>query len=173
MGMTQQLPKEKYIYSRDYVMARLAVMLGGRAAELLVFNNSTSGSEQDLKQAVSLARKMVLDWGMSDHLSNIAFGGKQAQYPDGSEPRPFYSETTAAKIDDEVDQLIDQAYNRAAKLLKDYRVQLGLVAELLLEKEEIPGSEVIRILNSSVAAQNMAGKPIQPQYPEPADSMET
>lgn len=156
MGMTQQLPEEKYIYSKDYVTARLAVMLGGRAAELLVFDTSTSGSEQDLKQAVSLARKMVLDWGMSDHLSNIAFGGKQ-QYSDGMEPKPAYSEATASKIDEEVDHLIDNAYNRAAVLLKDHREQLDQVAALLLEKEEIPGSEVIKIAQRCESSQKGIG----------------
>ncbi len=148
MGMTQQLPEEKYIYVKDYVSARLAVMLGGRAAELLVFNTSTSGSEQDLKQAFALARKMVLDWGMSEHLSNVALGGQREMYMEGVLQKPSYSETTATKIDDEVNRLIHDAFERASQELKSHRKHLDRVAALLIEKEEVPGSEVMKILNS-------------------------
>jgi cell division protease FtsH len=148
MGMTQQLPEEKFVYSKNYVTARLAVMLGGRAAELLVFNTSTSGSEQDLKEATALARKMVLDWGMSEHLSNIAFGGQRQMYVEGMLQKPDYSEATATKIDEEIDRLIEDAFNRSMELLKSHRDHLDRVAALLIEREEIPGSEVISILGS-------------------------
>jgi cell division protease FtsH len=148
MGMTQQLPEEKYIYDKDYVSARLAVMLGGRASEVLVFNTSTSGSEQDLKEAINLARKMVLDWGMSEHLSNIAFGGQRQMYMEGTLQKPAYSEATATKIDEDIDSLIEDAFHRATQLLKDHRDQLDRVAALLIEKEEIPGSDVMQILKA-------------------------
>jgi cell division protease FtsH len=146
MGMTQQLPEEKYVYIKDYVSARLAVMLGGRAAEMLVFNTSTSGSEQDLKQAITLARKMVLDWGMSEHLPNVAFGGQREMYMEGVLQKPSYSEATATKIDEEVNRLIYDAFDEASRVLKRHRDHLDRVAALLIEKEEIPGSEVLKIL---------------------------
>jgi cell division protease FtsH len=152
MGMTQQLPEEKYIYSKDYVSARLAVMLGGRAAERLVFNTSTSGSEQDLKEATTLARRMVLDWGMSEHLSNVAFGGQRQMYMDGSLQQPLYSETTATKIDTEIDHLIEEAFNQATELLKGHRNELDRVAALLIEREEIPGSDVLEFLKNQGSA---------------------
>ena len=149
MGMTQQLPEEKYIYAEAYCSARLAVMLGGRAAELLVFNSSTSGAEQDLKQAITLARKMVLDWGMSEHLSNLAFGGQRQQYMEGVVQKPDYSEATATKIDEEVNHLINKAFDRATRLLTDHRDHLDRVASLLIEREEIDGKQVGEILKAA------------------------
>jgi cell division protease FtsH len=147
MGVTQQLPEQdKYIYSKDYILDRLAVMLGGRAAEALVLNTSTSGSEDDLKQAMNLARKMVLDWGMSEELPHLALGGKREQYLEGMVQRPDYSEVTAGKIDIEVNKILEEAFNRATGTLQQHRDGLDLVAARLIDKEEIPGSEVVGLL---------------------------
>jgi cell division protease FtsH len=148
MGVTQQLPQsEKFVYSQDYILDRLAVMLGGRAAENLVFQTSTTGSEEDLKQAIGLARKMVLDWGMGANLLNLALGGKREQYlEEGPGQKGDYSEKTAERIDDAVKKILDDSYAKASGILREKREGLDRIASLLLKKEEIPGGKVLEIL---------------------------
>jgi cell division protease FtsH len=149
MGVTQQLPeRDRYLYPREYMLDRLAVMMGGRASEELVFNTMTSGAENDLKEATRLARKMVLDWGMSEHLGHVALGGEREQIFLGEEisQRRNYSETTARIVDEEVQAIIEEAFTRSKETLKENRQGLDKLVEILLEKEEIPGDEVLRIL---------------------------
>lgn len=149
MGATQQLPQvERYVYSQDYVLDRLAVMLGGRAAEMLVLGKSTTGAEQDLKQAMNLARKMVLDWGMGEQLPYFALGGQREQYMDGILQKHDYSERMAEKADDEVRKILEQCFARATGVLQDHRSGLDLLVEKLLEREEIPGAEVMELLRA-------------------------
>lgn len=149
MGVTQQLPKkDKYIYRREYMLDRLAVMMGGRAAEDLIFDTATSGAENDLKQVIGLSRKMVLDWGMSDRFKNIAFGGQREQVFLGEQisQRREYSEDTARSVDGEIEKIIDQAYTRALDTLKEHHDALDAIADHLLDEEEMPGSAVLEIL---------------------------
>ncbi|NIR42436.1 MAG: ATP-dependent zinc metalloprotease FtsH [Gemmatimonadetes bacterium] len=152
MGVTQQLPeKERYIYEREYMLDRLAVMMGGRAAEQLVFDTSTSGAENDLKQATQLARRMVLDWGMSEKLGPMAAGGERRQVFLGEEiaHQKNYSEATARQVDEEVKAIVDGAYARAKETIETHRDILDQVAELLKEREEIDGAEVTELLDSA------------------------
>ena len=152
MGATQQLPEtEKYLYEKEYMIDRLAVMLGGRAAEKLVFETSTSGAEEDLKQALDLARKMVLDWGMGDHFSDLALGARRDQLLQGGGERPEYSELTAAKIDEEVKRILDRSFALATTALREHRDGLDRVAAVLVEREEIPGSEVVELIRAASA----------------------
>lgn len=149
MGATQQLPeREKYIYPREYMLDRLAVMMGGRAAETLALQTATSGAENDLKQATQLVRKMVLDWGLSKQLGHVAWGGEREQVFLGEEiaHRRDYSEATAHEIDEEVRAILEEAYTRAAQTLREYHAELDRVAEALLEKEEIMGDEVLKLV---------------------------
>lgn len=149
MGVTQQLPeRDKYVYRQEYMLDRLAVMMGGRASESLVLGTFTSGAENDLKQATRLARKMVLDWGMSKRLGHVALGGRREQVFLGEEiaQRREYSEQTAREIDEEIKAILDQAYDRAASTLKEHRDKLERLADALLEKEEIPGDEVLALI---------------------------
>lgn len=149
MGVTQQLPeKDKYIYARPYLLDRLAVMMGGRAAEDLVMGTSTSGAENDLKQATKLARKMVLDWGMSERLGSVALGGAREHVFLGEEisQRKDYSEATAREVDQEIKSILDHAFDRASSTLEEHREGLDQLAEELLEREEIPGDEVLEII---------------------------
>ena len=166
MGVTQQLPeREKYIYRKEYMVDRLAVMMGGRAAEDLIFGSATSGAENDLKQVIQLSRKMVLDWGMSDRFQNIAFGGQPEQMFLGEQisQRREYSEDTARKVDGEIEKIIETAYRRAMEMLEKYRSELAKIAERLLEREEMPGDEVIDILGLDRAE-------AEPDEPVPAGS---
>jgi len=149
MGVTQQLPeRDRYIYPREYMLDRLAVMMGGRAAEELVLGTMTSGAENDLKHATQLARKMVLDWGMSEKLGHMALGGRRQQVFLGEEiaHRREYSEATAREVDEEIKLIVDEAYQRARETLQTHRHKLDAVADALLEREEIPGDEVLRLV---------------------------
>ena len=145
MGVTQQLPeKEKLLYEKAYMLDRMAVMMGGRAAESLVFDTATSGAENDLKQITKLARKMVLDWGMSEKFGNMAFGGQREQVFLGEElgSQREFSDDTAREIDKEVHRILEESYDKAIDTLKKYRDVLDKVADELLEKEEVPGKKV-------------------------------
>ncbi len=149
MGRVEQLPEgEKYIYNREYILDRLAVMMGGRAAEELILNTTSSGAENDLKQATKLARKMVLDWGMSEEFQQIAFGSERQQVFLGEEfaHRREYSEDTARLVDKEVIRILSQAFQSATDTIKDYRDEIDDLVELLIEEEELPGSKVLELL---------------------------
>jgi cell division protease FtsH len=155
MGVTQQLPeREKYIYPREYMLDRLAVMMGGRAAENIKFSTATSGAENDLKQATQLARRMVLDWGMSDRFGFMALGSRSQQVFLGEEISRGrdYSETTAREVDEAIMVILDAAFKRAQETLQTYREGLTAVAHALLEKEEMLGEEVLALLEIDPAA---------------------
>jgi cell division protease FtsH len=149
MGATQQLPeREKYIYPKEYMLDRLAVMMGGRAAEELVQHTATSGAADDLKQATRLARKMVLEWGMSKSLGQMAVGDGHENVFLGHEiaQRREYSEATAREVDEEIKRILAEAYDRAVQVLQKHRDGLDRVAQELFEKEEIPGKEVVELV---------------------------
>ena len=151
MGVTQQLPEnEKYIYSREYILDRLAVMMGGRVAEELVFGTSTSGAENDLKQATRLARKMILDWGMSENFKQVAYGGQREEVFLGEEIAHYreYSETTSYEVDTDTKKILSEAYGRAADILGEHRDGLDRLAEALLEDEEVSGERVLEIVRA-------------------------
>jgi cell division protease FtsH len=149
MGVTQQLPeRDKYIYEKDYLLDRIAVMMGGRAAEELKNGSMTSGAENDLKQATQLARKMVLDWGMSEKLQHRALGTQRQSVFLGEEighPRE-YSEATAREIDEEVAGILNNAYTRAVSTLSAEEDMLERLADALLEKEVLDGGEVEQLV---------------------------
>ncbi len=149
MGATHQLPEdERYIHEQEHMLDRLAVMLGGRAAEQVVFDTLTSGAEDDLQQATRLARKMVLSWGMSERLGPMASGSRREQVFLGEEiaQRRDYSEETAREVDEEVKAIIDEAHRRATDVLRERRDTLDRIAEVLKEEEEITGDRVNQIL---------------------------
>ncbi len=149
LGVTFNLPEEeRYHLGLDYWRARLALIMGGRAADRLVYHQPFSGHEDDLKKATRLARYMVTHWGMSDRLGPMAlrvgeehvFLGKEIQ-----EPRDF-SEGTAATIDEEVQRLLREADDRAYRLLEDNRPKLEALVEALLQKEELLKEDIDQIL---------------------------
>lgn len=151
MGVTQQLPeRDKYLYSQEYIQDRLAVMMGGRAAERLVFDTSTNGAENDLKEATRLGRRMVLDWGMSRRMGSMALGSQQEHVFLGREisQRREYSEETAREIDLEVKSILDQAFQLATDRLRENRGLLDSIAEQLIEREEMTGEEVQELVEA-------------------------
>ena len=150
MGVTQQMPeKEKYIYRREYILDRLAVIMGGRAAEELVFDTATSGAENDLKQVRQMARKMVLDWGMGDSFKHIALGDDQGRVFLGEElaKGKNYSDDTAREVDDEVRRISENAFERAINTLRDNQDAFDNLADLLVEREEVAGKDVLDLVN--------------------------
>ena len=149
MGVTQQLPeRDRYLYPREYMLDRLAVMMGGRAAEELVMNSITSGAENDLKESTRLVRKMVMDWGMSNTLGHIALDTGNGEVFLGEEmtQRREFSERTAYLIDEEVKAILHEAFDRAKKSLEEHREGLDRLVEALLEHEEIHGEDVLKIV---------------------------
>jgi len=149
MGVTQQLPeREKYVYPKEYLLDRLAVMMGGRAAEEVVEGTATTGAEDDLKQATGLARRMVQEWGMSQSLGQMAMGDGHENVFLGQEivQRRQYSEATAREVDEEIMKILKESYGRAVDVLQKHRDGLDRVAKDLLEKEEITGNEVLQLV---------------------------
>ncbi|HEX6982073.1 MAG TPA: ATP-dependent zinc metalloprotease FtsH [Balneolaceae bacterium] len=164
MGVTMQLPeREKFLYEKKHMLDRMAVMMGGRAAENLIFDTATSGAENDLKQITKLARKMVLDWGMSDKFNNIAFGSQTEQVFLGEQMgnQREYSESTAQQIDEEVQRILSEAFQRALSTIKEHRDVLDKLADRLLEKEEVSGRVVMQWLNGE--------EPVDDKSPEESD----
>jgi len=149
MGVTQQLPKkEKYIYNREYLLDRLAVIMGGRAAEQLILNTATSGAQNDLKQVSKLSRKMVMDWGMSEQFGHLSFGNGQEEVflgRDMNRQRDF-SDSTAREIDEAVKTISREAYDRAITILKENREAFDKLAALLIKHEEVSGEAVTALL---------------------------
>ncbi|MFP4300533.1 MAG: ATP-dependent zinc metalloprotease FtsH [Spirochaetaceae bacterium] len=149
MGVTEQLPEgDRYLYRKDYVLDRIAVMMGGRAAEKFKIGPVTSGAENDLKQAQKLVRKMVLDWGMSDSFQNVAFGSESQDVFLGQElaQKREYSDETARRVDQDVQELMQEAFDRAYKVLQENEEGLDRLAERLLEQEELTAEEVREIV---------------------------
>ena len=149
MGVTQQLPeRDRYVFSRDRLEDRLAVLMGGRAAEELVLDTMTSGAEDDLRQASRLARRMVLSWGMSERFGRVAPAGEQEEVFLGQDiaQKREYSDSTAREVDQEIRRIVESAYERARSTLESHRAGLDRIAESLLEDEEISGERVRQLL---------------------------
>ncbi len=149
MGVTQQLPeRDRYLYTRDYMLDRMAVMMGGRAAEELSMGTMTSGAQDDLTQATRLARHMVLDWGMSHRLGPVHLGGDEQEVflgEDLARTRAF-SDQTAHEVDLEVRAILEEAMDRARTLLTDYRASLDRIVDALIENEQISGDAMLKLI---------------------------
>jgi cell division protease FtsH len=150
LGLTQQLPTEdKHNWSRPQLESRIAVCMGGRIAEDLVFGEITTGAQNDLEQATEMAHKMVCEWGMSDQLGPLTYGKKEEAIFLGREfnRHQDYSEATALKIDAEVRRIVTEQYDRAKELIVARKQQLVTIAEALLEHEALDGLHIQQILN--------------------------
>ncbi|HEY1233075.1 MAG TPA: ATP-dependent zinc metalloprotease FtsH [Candidatus Binatia bacterium] len=149
LGLTQQLPMdEKHTYPREYLLNNLVILFGGRVAEELVLNHMTTGAGNDIEKATDLARRMVCEWGMSEKLGPMTFGKKEEEIFLGRDftQKVDYSENTAIEIDAEVRRIIQDSYHKAKELLKTNLRLLHKVAESLLEKEVLDGSEIDAIV---------------------------
>jgi cell division protease FtsH len=152
LGVTMQLPTDdRHGYSKGYLLNQLAILMGGRVAEELVLNEMTTGAGNDIERATDLARKMVCEWGMSEKMGPLTFGKQNEQVFLGREmgsSRDF-SDQIAMEIDQEVRRLVTENYERAKRLLTDNMASLKRLAEALLEKEVLDGSDIDQILMQS------------------------
>ncbi|AEX85044.1 ATP-dependent metalloprotease FtsH [Marinitoga piezophila KA3] len=152
LGFTLQLPLEdRYLMTKEEILDRITGILGGRAAEELVFNQITSGAANDLQKATEYARIMVLKFGMSERLGPVAWGAEEEEVFLGKELAKMknYSEETASEIDNEVKRIIIESYEKAKKILSDNRDKLDSIAAILLEKETLSGEELNELLGVS------------------------
>lgn len=149
LGLTQQLPiDDRYTQNRKFCESSLAILMGGRAAEQLVFEQPTTGAGNDIERATELARKMVCEWGMSEVLGPLAFGKKEEMVFLGKEfgHHQDYSEETAKQIDGEIRRLVTTAYNQAEAILKKHLKELHNLAEALLEHETLNGEQIDHVI---------------------------
>jgi cell division protease FtsH len=148
LGLTAQIPlDEKHNYSRSYIQGRLDILLGGRTAEQMVFNDITTGSGNDLEVATELARRMVVEWGMSEKVGPITLGKNEQELFLGREIQQHknVSEETAQAIDNEIRAIVLAAERRATQVLTDNMEQLHKLANALLEYETIHGDDMPRL----------------------------
>ncbi len=160
LGVTEQLPEaERHLYPESYLYASLAVRMGGRAGEMLVLGEASTGAANDLSGATDLATRMVRDWGMSGRLGPVGFSSDGPDYlgaGDFGRGRP-YAEATQRVVDEEVSRMLREAEQRAMALLSSNRPALDRLVALLLEKEVIDGSEVYALIDHSPAASPNGG----------------
>ncbi|MFP4573363.1 MAG: ATP-dependent zinc metalloprotease FtsH [Desulfobacterales bacterium] len=147
-GLTWFLPEERDFMFKDQLMSELAVAMGGRAAEELVFSRISTGGANDIKKATELAHKMICSWGMSEALGPLTYGKSDDHIFLGREIAQHrdYSEATAQKIDAEVSGLVTESYNRAKQILSENRDILNSLAEMLLDKETVMGRELDELI---------------------------
>ncbi len=159
LGTTQQLPiDDRHNYSEDYLKGKLATLLGGRSAELLIFGNRSTGAQNDIENATEIARNMVTKWGMSKKLGPLTLTDREEQIflaREISQHRE-YSDSTAKLIDNEIRMLIKEAEGRATKILKKNMGLLGNLAQKLLQKEVLTKDEIEKIIVSEKKAKKKA-----------------
>lgn len=159
MGVTHFLPiDDRHTYSRKYCLGVLARAMGGRAAEELVFNQITTGAGNDIEQATNLSRRMVCEWGMSDLMGPVSYRENDEKVFLGKEigHTARISSTTQKKIDDEIHRLVDEAHQKALKILTENMDKLHAMAQALLDREILNAKEIDRI---------MEGKELEPPTP--------
>ena len=172
LGVTVQMPDEdRYNYSRTYLLGRLAGMLGGRAAEMVVYGEITTGAENDLKQATSLARRMVGLWGMSEDVGPIYLGTGEEHVFLGREitQDKSFSDATSERLDAAVRQIVENALQQALAINLKYRDKLDGLVVALMEKETLDAPQVLEIFGvPPVPEDHEAGMVVQPAPGQPA-----
>jgi cell division protease FtsH len=164
LGYTQQQPTEdRYLMTRTELLDRLAVLLGGRVAEELVFNEISTGAQNDLQRATDIARSMVTEYGMSDRIGLVSYERpRQAMFlPESISSAKQYSEAKAAQIDNEVFRLVDEAHQRVREILSERRIVLDDLARLLKQNESVQGDELRQMLSAATPG-TKSSLPTQP-----------
>ena len=156
-----QLPiDEKHGYTRNYVEGRLAILMGGRSAEMLIFNQMTTGAGNDIEQATKIAKKMVTEWGMSDLLGPMTFGKKNEEVFLGREIQSNrdYSEVTARMIDEEISRIVRDSQRSADEILRKDIEILHRIAKELLKYETLEVSDLDKILKGQKITRPLNGQ---------------
>ena len=180
LGYTLLMPEEDKteLRTRDELMAKIAVSMGGRAAEEVVMNTMTNGASQDIQEATGVARNMVAMFGMSDQFGMMALASRRSQYLDGGYGLDC-AQDTAAAMDKAVKDILDKCYTDAVNIIRDNRADMDKVVAYLLEKETITGAEMVAIIEgrdpstvedayASTLAHESGFRPSQPEVIEPA-----
>jgi cell division protease FtsH len=171
LGLTMQLPlDDKLSHDKNYLEARLAILMAGRIAEEIFLHQMTTGAGNDIERATEMAHKMVCEWGMSE-LGPLSFGKKDEQIFLGREIAQHrdYSEETAIKIDQQVRKLVEDGYNTAKNIIEERRDAMVRIAEALLEREVLDGSEVLDLINGKPLPQ-LSKTPQTTTTPNPPDN---
>lgn len=161
LGLTQQLPiDDRHIYTKEYLLNTITVLMGGRVAEELVFKHVTTGAGNDIERATEIASKMVCEWGMSEKLGPLSFGRREDMVFLGREivHQKDYSEVTAQEIDNEIRRIVNDCYNTAKKIISENFHILQAIAQKLLEKEILDNTDIDEILKQHELQE---GKPQQ------------
>jgi cell division protease FtsH len=161
LGLTQQLPiDDKHTYTKDYLLDNISILMGGRIAEEIALKTQTTGASNDIERATDIARKMVCEYGMSEKLGPLSFGKKEEEIFLGREitQHKDYSEETARKIDQEINNLINENYKKTVNLLKDNFTSLNNLAKALLEKETLSGQEIDEIMGKKTKKRQTRAK---------------
>ena len=174
LGYTMQTPEEeKFLSSRDELLIELQTLLGGRAAEQLVFGVQTTGAANDIQRATETARAMVTQYGMSDHFGLMALAQVGNQYLE-AQAYSSVSDSTEARADEEIRALLADCYEKAKTLLQDNRALLDEIALFLLQKETITGDELMAFVRADerrkAAAEEAAAEPVEASAEEPAEA---
>ena len=151
LGLTQQLPlDDKHTYTKDYLITNICVLMGGRISEEIALHTQTTGASNDIERATEIARKMVCEYGMSEKLGPLSFGKKEEEIFLGREIAQHrdYSEETARKIDQEVNSLITENYQKTHDMVSDNLDTLNKLAKALLERETLNGREIEEIVGN-------------------------
>ena len=152
LGVTWSLPQERHTYSKEFFEDTICKAMGGRVAEMIVFNHLNSGAANDLEQATGIARRMVREWGMSERVGPMAWSGQQQVFlgEDLMSSQREYSDDTAKLLDEEISRILTSQEDRARELISTHRRGLDLIAEALLEHETIDGPEVARLIQQGM-----------------------
>ena len=150
LGYTIQLPTEdRYLLTKSELLDRMAVMLGGKASEEIIFGEASTGAKNDLEKAMDMAKSMVRSYGMSDKLGPVSFDKGRSLYLDSPYAQPKeYSESTAREIDEEVKEILTESFSKARAILSERVEKLKQIAAVLLEKEVIEGEELKRLVDN-------------------------
>jgi cell division protease FtsH len=178
LGVTMYTPlDDRYNYSKEYLLTQIVTALGGRAAEQVVFNQITTGAENDLQRVTTIARQMVARWGMSERLGTVSFSERQSPFASGGDTGAptNYSEDTAELIDEEVSRLVSEGYQKAVDILTTYRPALDRIAQELRRQETVDAKQLhaileetgITISSSQLPRHPGATKTLEPPPPTP------
>ena len=173
LGLTQQLPTEDRLsMSREFALNQIAILMGGRAAEELIFDQKTTGAGNDIEKATELARQMVTEWGMSDEIGPLNFSQGQHEVFLGRDfqSRDTFSENTAQAIDREVRAIVTEQYERAREMLVAHRTELEAIGAALLEFETLNGEEIKALVKGQKLDRRIATEPpVEGEQPAAAD----
>ena len=169
LAVRKKLPTEDRLnLYQQFALNQIAILMGGRLAEELTFNERSTGAGNDIERATELARAMVCEWGMSEKMGPLAFGRKEGEVFLGREMTTTqgYSEQTARDIDSEVRRIVTDQYDKAKQVLQEHKDQLGRIADALIEYETLDASDIHLLMRGGTITRTPPPKTVIPAAPE-------